>query len=169
MVEPRVAQDDGPHINPSAEGPKKRKIRNYLLQPLVQVKLGLYSVLLAFVFAGTVAAILTIHLGDFASIVMALTNVEAEVNELLNTYMTDLWRWLVLSIFVFLVANIVVSILFTHRLVGPTFAFRRHIRSLAEGNYQVRTFLRKGDAFIEVADELNNLAEVLEKRHSGQG
>jgi signal transduction histidine kinase len=158
----------GSPVPEQQDGPKKRRFRNFLLQPLVQVKLGLYSIIMAMIFSGTVATILIVHLSKFAEIVLALTDVEDEVGDLLNTYMADVKWWLLLAIIVFLVANILVSVLYTHRLVGPTFAFRRHIRSLAEGNYRARTFLRKGDAFIEVADELNNLSEVLERRHTGR-
>jgi hypothetical protein len=35
---------------------------------------------------------------------------------------------------------------------------------IAEGKYSYRTNLRKGDAFAEVADDLNNLSTVLEQK-----
>ena len=44
-----------------------------------------------------------------------------------------------------------------------TCALPIYIRSIAEGRYNARTYLRKGDAFAEVADELNRLSEVMEK------
>jgi len=59
--------------------------------------------------------------------------------------------------------TVAVSIFFTHRLVGPTYAFRRHIRELKNGNYGSRVVLRKGDAFQEVAEDLNDLAVTLEQ------
>jgi len=48
--------------------------------------------------------------------------------------------------------------------VGPTVAFRRHLRALAAGDYSARTYLRPHDAFQEVADELNALSRALETR-----
>jgi hypothetical protein len=45
-------------------------------------------------------------------------------------------------------------------------AFKRHIRALREGNYDSRVVLRKGDAFDDVADELNLLAQALAKTDS---
>lgn len=160
------ATSDGGAPGQGSEGAKaKRRVRNFLLQPLVQIKLGLYSILLAIGFSAAVAAILWLNLAKFAQIVLQLTDVEDEVYDLLNSYMADTRWWLVLAIVVFLMANILVSIFFTHRLIGPTIAFRRHIRSLAEGRYNARTYLRRGDAFAEVADELNHLSEVLERQN----
>jgi len=151
---------------PLAKGAKaKRRVRNFLLQPLIQIKLGLYSILLAVGFSVAVGAILWLNLAKFAQIVLQLTDVEDEVYDLLNSYMADTRWWLALAIVAFLVANIMVSIFFTHRLIGPTIAFRRHIRSLAEGRYNARTYLRRGDAFAEVADELNHLSEILERQN----
>ena len=51
-------------------------------------------------------------------------------------------------------------------VIGPTVAFKRHIRALREGNYDSRVVLRKGDAFDDVADELNLLAQALAKTDS---
>jgi hypothetical protein len=38
---------------------------------------------------------------------------------------------------------------------------------ISEGKLQYRTVLRKGDAFSEVAEDLNNLSALLEKRSKG--
>jgi signal transduction histidine kinase len=59
---------------------------------------------------------------------------------------------------------VILSIFQTHRFIGPTVAFRRHIRDLANGEYTKRVTIRRGDAFAEVAYELNRLAHILENR-----
>jgi len=144
----------------------KRRVRNFLLMPLLQVKLGLYSILLTVVFSGALAGILYANLKKFAVIVLQLTDVQEEVTELLNAYMRDT-RWYVgIAIATFIAINVAISVLYTHRLIGPTIAFRRHVRALADGRYNVRTFLRKGDAFAELADELNHLSEVLDRQNN---
>jgi len=162
MAEQDTATTDPVKI--SEGGKAKRRVRNFLLQPLIQVKLGLYSILLAAGFSAAIGGILYVNLAKFAQIVLQLTDVEDEVYDLLNTYMADTKWWLALAIAVFLVCNVLVSIIYTHRLIGPSIAFRRHIRNLAEGRFNARTYLRKGDAFVEVADELNHLSEVLERQ-----
>jgi signal transduction histidine kinase len=93
--------------------------------------------------------------------------VEEEVQDLLNQYIAPAIIQVVVTAIAYVVVNIVVTILFTHKLIGPTIAFRRHIRMIAEGKLQYRTVLRKGDAFSEVAEDLNNLSALLEKRSKG--
>ncbi len=145
-------------------GKQKRRVKNFLLQPLIQVKLGFYSIVLAFLFCIAIGGILYFHLSKFMSIVLELTDVQEEVSDLLHIYMSGAWLWLGLAMVVFLFINILVSVIFTHKLVGPTYAFRRHLQNLAQGRYDTRTYLRKNDAFKEVAMELNRLSEVLEEQ-----
>jgi len=157
-------QTPSPQNNPSDQGPKpKRRIRNFLLQPLLQVKLGLYSIFLSFLFGATTTFLLYSNFANFVDAVVQLTDVEDDVKDLFLEYWSSTRLWIVGCAAAYLATTIAVSIIFTHRLVGPTVAFRRHLRSLREGRYQSRTFLRKGDAFSEVADELNLLSEALEK------
>ncbi len=145
-------------------GPKpKRRIRNFLLQPLLQVKLGLYAIFLSFSFVLIVGFLVYSNFANFVDAVVQLTDVEDDVKDLFLEYWAGTRVWILACSLIYLFATIVVSVIFTHRLVGPTVAFRRHVRSLREGKFQARTFLRRGDAFMEVADELNLLSEVLER------
>ncbi len=146
-----------------AQTQNRRKIRNFLLQPSVQTRFGFYSIGLSVVFACVVFSILYINLSDFSDIVMALTDSEGEVRELFASYMLHTRWWLAYTVLLYFVANLLVSIVITHRLVGPTVAFRAHVRKLCDGNFQDRIHLRKGDAFVDLADELNRLTALMEK------
>lgn len=146
---------------------RRRQLRNYLLQPSVQLRLGFYSILLAIGLAVAVVTILYLQLGELYGAILELTDAGEEVALAVDIALHDAAWWLGLSLAVFVLATIAISILYTHRLVGPTYAFRRHIRALADGQYQVRTHLRRGDAFPEVAEELNRLAEILEAKNGG--
>jgi hypothetical protein len=150
------------------QGINRRSIRNFLLQPLLQVQLGLYSILLAFAFSGVIAWLFYIHLNSFATIVIQLTDTEDEVLKMLYRSLDDMRFSVIGTIFCFLIANMVVSVLFTHKMVGPTIAFRRLIRGLSEGKYGDQIKLRDGDAFTEVADELNHLSSVLSEKYGGK-
>ncbi len=56
------------------------------------------------------------------------------------------------------------SIAFVSQMAGPLIAIRRHARSLQMGRYSSRIHLRAGDSFYgEIADQLNALAEALER------
>ena len=150
-------------------GPKaKRSIKNYFLQPLLQVKLGAYCILLSIVFATSVGAILYANFHELIESIVLMTDLEDDVKDLFKDYWKSTQLWVYLVFFLYLSLTILVSVFYTHRLVGPTVAFRRHLRSLAEGRYNARTYLRQGDAFREVADELNHLSETLEKQEASK-
>lgn len=142
----------------------KRKLSNYFLQPLLQVKLGLYAIVLALAFCLGMLGIFYVNFYRFYDMVLELTDLRDEVTLILNSYIQDVISWLVLGTLLYFVLTVLMSVFYTHRLVGPTYAFRRHIRELSKGNYKSRVCLRKTDAFAEVAEELNQLAETLETR-----
>ena len=146
-----------------ATGKAKRRMRNFMLQPLLQVKIGLYSIVLSLLFSIALALIVYYNFAGLVNSIVLLTDAEDEVRELFMDYWRGTQLWVYLSFLIYLGATVALSVLYTHRLVGPTIAFRRHIRSLAEGRYNARTYLRKGDAFAEVADELNRLSEIMER------
>lgn len=150
--------------SPSKGGKSSRSIRNYALQPLLQVKLGLYSVLLSLIFGLAISGILYVNLAKFSDIILQLTGVEDEVKDLLNQYIAPAKVQVGIAVLIYVLTNLIVTIVFTHRLIGPTVAFRRHIRMIAEGNLKYRTILRKGDAFNELADDLNKLSSQLEQK-----
>lgn len=141
----------------------KRRFRNFLLQPLLQVKLGLYAIILSTLFACAMAVILYQNFAGLVNAIVLLTDAEDEVRDLFLDYWRGTQIWIYLTFLVYLGSTVAISVLYTHRLVGPTIAFRRHLQDLTAGQYGARTFLRRGDAFKEVADELNRLSETLEK------
>jgi hypothetical protein len=138
-----------------------RSLRNFILQPFLQVRLGLYSILLSMFFMLAIAGVLYLNLAKFSEIILQLTGVEEEVRDLLNQYTGPTIVQTLVLVFLYGLVNIIVAVVFTHKLVGPTIAFRRHIRMIKEGRYDYRTTLRKGDAFSEVANDLNDLSAHL--------
>ena len=141
----------------------KRKLSNFMLQPLLQIRLGLYSILLSLAFCLALVGIFYVNFNKFYDLVLELTDLREEVTDILRSYVSGLIGWLAIGTTVYFFITVAVSIFFTHRLVGPTYAFRRHIRELKNGNYGSRVVLRKGDAFQEVAEDLNDLALTLEQ------
>ena len=55
-------------------------------------------------------------------------------------------------------------IVYSHRIFGPVVPIRRTIQKLTSGDYSTRINLRLSDEFKNIADDLNHLAEALEKR-----
>jgi nitrogen fixation/metabolism regulation signal transduction histidine kinase len=156
--------DTPKNSQPQQNSKSARSLKNYALKPLLQIKLGLYSILLSMCFALAVFGILYMNLAKFSDIILQLTGVEDEVKDLLNQYIAPAKYQVVITAFIYIAINIVVTILYTHKLIGPTIAFQRHVRMIAEGKFSHRTVLRKGDAFVELAEDLNKLSALLEHR-----
>lgn len=154
--------DEGQGKPAAPQGKAKRSIKNYFLQPLLQVKLGMYCIILSVVFSAALGLILYTNFADLIESVVLMTDLEDDVRDLFMTYWKSTQVWIYLVFIVYLVSTISVSVIYTHRLIGPTIAFKRHVRSLIDGRFNARTYLRKGDAFMELGDELNTLSEKLE-------
>ena len=132
---------------PRIESPKdQRRIRNYLLQPLLQIKLGLYSILLAICFSSAILLIVYLNLRDFAQIIVALTDSESEIRELFYEYATASQWWIALLVMGFLISNIVISVTYTHKLIGPTIAFKSQLERIRTGDFSQKVNLRPTQA-----------------------
>lgn len=143
---------------------KKRRLSNLLLQPLLQTQIGLYCIVISFIFAALIAMILYQNLGSLFDVFFSLTDGRVTLQEVTTAYLQNIQAWVFLLLAAYVVSTIGISILYTHRLVGPTVAFRRHLDAIEAGDYTYRTILRKNDAFQEVAKRLNEVSEFLENK-----
>lgn len=138
-----------------------RRFTNLLLQPLVQMRIGLVNVGASLAFVLLLGFYAYRKLVAFGDVVATLTQADTAVRGLMTDYLGSIGTTALAAASGFILVNLALSVYLTHKLVGPTIAFRRHIRALAAGDYQARTSLRAGDAFGEVADELNALSAKL--------
>lgn len=63
-----------------------------------------------------------------------------------------------------MVISVAMGIKLSHRIYGPIVQIRKHVSNLINGDYSSRIHLRGRDHFVELQEELNFLAEKLEKR-----
>ncbi|MCP4004846.1 MAG: hypothetical protein GY725_11675 [bacterium] len=145
----------------------RRKTLNLILQPMVQLKLPVYLLVLTFAFAGTFWAHSYITYERLFEITLEHTD-QPEYFERVISAQTENFKVVSATLAIaYVLLMLGISVLVTHRLVGPTVAFRRHIESLKNQDYSARIILRRADAFAEVARELNELAEVMEANQKG--
>ncbi len=151
-----------------ADGKSKRRMVNFLLQPMVQLRLGFINVCLSLTFTVLLGTYVYMKFVQFADVVATLTEANDEISDMLGSYLASVATTAALGAVAFIIVSLAASVYTTHRLVGPTIAFRRHINALIGGDLKVKTKLRQGDAFVEVADSLNKLSdhlvEILPKR-----
>jgi HAMP domain-containing protein len=72
-----------------------------------------------------------------------------------------------IGIVVMSLLSLILWLIYSHRIFGPTVPIRRHIDLLCQGNYDSQITLRKTDEFHDIADDLNRLTSVL-KNERGQ-
>ena len=66
---------------------------------------------------------------------------------------------------VFIVSLFYVVFKVTHKYYGPLVSIARFVDGISKGDYSQRLVLRKGDELQQLAKDLNQMAENLEKRH----
>lgn len=143
-----------------------RRMRNWLLMPRFQIRMGIYGVLLGGAFGAGTTFLLIKKFEKTYRVILELTDAKEEVSQILLRDFRAVALQVGFLLALYVIVNIGISVYVTHQMVGPTFAFRRHIRNLIQGNFGTRVRLRKGDAFSEVAADLNELAIQLE--HAGE-
>jgi hypothetical protein len=141
-----------------------RKARGLLLKPALQLKLALYVLLLSLTFV-----LITVLFGKLyfeqTFVTLVENTTQAEYIQAVITRQIHSFKSLsLLLLAVYTVLMVVLATVYTHRLFGPTLPITRHVKALKDGFYGHRVKLRRYDCFQELADELNALAETLEKR-----
>ena len=143
---------------------ENRKARNFLLKPALQLKLALYFLFLSMTFV-----LITVLFGKLffeQTIITLIENttqaeyVQAVISQQIHNFKS--LSLLLLAVYVVLV--VVVAAVYTHRMIGPMLPIMRQVKALQDGFYSRRVKLREYDCFQELADELNVLAETLEKQ-----
>lgn len=141
-----------------------RKARNLLLKPVLQLKLALYVLLLSLSFV-----LITVMFGKLYFEQTLVTLVENTtqadyIQAVISRQLTGFKSMSLLLLGVYAVLMVVLAMVYTHRMIGPMLPITRHVKALNDGFYSHRVTLRRHDCFQELADELNVLAETLEKR-----
>jgi methyl-accepting chemotaxis protein len=146
----------------------RRKTINLLLQPNLQLKLPLYVLLVTLMYALLLWAVLYRGFEGFYKFIMLQSNVGEQVGPIIKYQTNAVITVLSVMTIAYVILIIGLSVIYLHRLVGPTIAFRRHIRALRNGEYSSRIKLRKNDAFREVAQDLNDLAASLDHKNQAE-
>lgn len=143
---------------------QRRSTLNILHHPALQLKLPLILLTVTLVFA----VFQIWHAGFAYSQIFDAVLKEAGEPLVLKDLIHDQTRgFITVSIEIglaYALLIIVLSVVYAHRMIGPTVAFRRHIEAMKNGDYSSRVHLRKRDAFKDMRDDLNELAALLERQ-----
>ena len=150
-------------------GTQRRRKVNLLLQPALQLKLPLFMVLVTVAFL-----MFQLAHGHFAysklySTVIKESGSSPVLADLLHGQTRDFIEVSAELGVLYILVVIAICVTYAHRMIGPTVAFRRHVEALKNGDYRSRIKLRRRDAFSELAGDLNELAEILERDEKPRG
>ncbi|MEE2900772.1 MAG: hypothetical protein VYC39_00490 [Myxococcota bacterium] len=150
------------HVNqPSNLSRSNRSVKSLLLDRHFQLK---YTSMIV-----GVAALLSLALGGFLvskvnenSRILGLENLgDAAFEAHLFSADNELVMSIAISLALFLVLLIGLSIVMTHRVVGPIYVIKRHLDALAAGRLPQIRGLRKGDEFVDCHQSLVNAIDQL--------
>jgi hypothetical protein len=162
------AAPEGAAAPPPGEGrgpAPKRKVRNYLLDTGLQLRLASYLV--------AVATVLSVALGGLlwsayreASRVIALG--DPEVSDSIAAALAEEDRGRIVLVAVALAAVLVcllgAAVVITHRIAGPAFVIRRICGRIAEGDLARPRPLRSHDLLVDLAEAVSAMVDALRAR-----
>jgi uncharacterized membrane protein len=143
---------------------ENRKARNFLLKPALQLKLALYVLILSLTFVLITVVFGKLYFEQTYITLMENTTQAEYVQAVISQQIHKFKSLSLLLLAVYVVLVVVLAAVYTHRIIGPMFPIMRHVKALQDGFYSRRVKLRESDCFQELADELNDLAETLEKQ-----
>lgn len=65
----------------------------------------------------------------------------------------------------FVAMSFIVCIYISHKIAGPIYKLEQYLTGIREHGRSDRLFFRKGDYFVEIADEVNNTLDHIEELH----
>jgi methyl-accepting chemotaxis protein len=175
-MEPAAATRAAVPARPAAPGadageqrPAKRRLRNYLLDTGLQLRLASYLL-------GT-AALLSVGLGWLlwsayreTSRVIALG--DPEVGDTIAAALAAEDRGRIVAVAaalaVVLVCLLGAAVVITHRIAGPVFVLRRTCRQIAQGNLTPPRPLRSRDLLVDLAEAMAAMIGALRDREGSE-
>lgn len=138
----------------------KRKI--YLIDPRFQIKFSLSICLILFV--SSLIYPLTIYdlMSQFIDFAAKHSN---EIASTINQKRQSLVIILILWQLGFTALVFIIGIFFSHKIAGPIYKLKKHLRLIREGKATEDLYFRQGDNFHDLADEINETFNALKEEY----
>ena len=159
MTDPALAAPDRPTPN------ARRRVRNYVQDPGLQLRLAGYLV--------AVAAALSLALGwqlwrayAEASKLVALGDPRSDevIAAMLHAEDRARMAWMAGILAAVLLSLLLLAVVVTHRIAGPARAIALSCRAVADGSLAPPRPLRRGDHLVGLAEEVEAMVEALRAR-----
>lgn len=146
----------------------KRNLRSTLIEPFKQIKIGIYVMLLSLAFLVCASWLFIAafteqyqHVMEIFNVVDPSTKWELVTNNIF--YSNAIKLGILFVSFIGILFTVVFRM--THRVYGPLISIERFVTHMAEGKYDQRLVIRRKDDLQKLAEQLNQMADKLQKRH----
>jgi len=129
----------------------------------ILIKKGLQLKYMALIFFSVLVGFLIVGLEVSWNLSRLLNDRPALIQPVMDE-LGAVWPVSLLKMTLYLVIVLIVSSVISHRMAGPIFKFEKTVGTLAGGDLTHRVFLRKGDQFMDLQDELNSMAASLQEK-----
>ena len=147
---------------------KDRKLRNTIIEPFKQFKIGVYIIVLTLIFIVCAGYMFMSSFWQQYQHVMSIFEVvdpnlqwEVITNDV---FITNIIKIAALFL-VFMLVIMAVVFRLTHRYYGPLVSIEKFVDRMTAGDYRSRVTIRKKDELVRLVNKLNLMAEHLEQRH----
>ncbi len=147
---------------------ERRKARNLLLKPVLQMKLPVYTLILSFTFGLLGLMLFYVYFEQLYVMMLENTTQGSYLRAAVSLQTSNFIEAASMLLVGYVILIVTVTTIYTHRIIGPTIALKRHIKALKDGLYSHRVHLRKHDELKDMAADLNELAEILEQYKTGR-
>lgn len=105
-----------------------------------------------------------LHIKENYDTLVTLSPVSDEIKAELYRELNQIVFYLAGVSILFLLSVGLIGLVYSHRVAGPLFKIKRVCKDICDGNTSARIKLRPNDAFRDVAEQLNLLIDILQKK-----
>lgn len=143
---------------------RRRGFQSWFVEPYRQIKLGLVFLLLNLFFVLLLFSVLGYYFWDvYRALTVYFYLSPDQGREIFDKLSIPLWSVFGLLV-LFVIATILVSVRYTHRIYGPLVSIHRFLDDLIQGKVSESLSLRESDQLQGLATRLNEVAIMLQKR-----
>jgi len=133
-----------------------RKI--YLINPKFQIRFSLFVCII--VFMTSIIYPLTIY-ELMNNIIAFFTLKNPEIASMYESKRNSLILFLILLHIGFTCLTFLSCIFFSHKIAGPLYKLKKHLNEIRQNGIRDHVFFRKGDYFLDIADEVNQTMDLV--------
>ncbi len=138
------------------------KRKTYLINPKFQIKFSLFFcgliLISSLIYPITIYDLLTSFI-EFAA--KSSTSASAQLTDKRSGLLVILGLWQL----GFLLIVFIICIFFSHKIAGPMYKLQKFLKEKRNGTGHDKLYFRKGDYFQEVADDINEVFDQIDKNH----